>query len=422
MSEENTRAVSIYNWIPADPIPVFNQTKDLQGYFQAAKAEHIGIVGFDDELCAWKRLFRLPEKRFVVAELHDHLLSPTCTCFATLIDKQEAVKLMRKHVLCPPEDLLAEFGLIDFTSRPECRDGQAANKGDGKKDAQDGACTMTLSPPARFRRVPVGLLPEAVMVDGIVYRTGPVNSPPGDGYLPADLLAARNVASTHLNMAKRLLTLTAGVTPGDFKELLKDLKEEHRDGATSLQCSQLAFLAHEITCQSGVDVVSAVFDQLTTANQTGRPVIAGPVSEDNAHATAFAAAHQLANEVLRGETLSISGADLDRLQILVDREAWAAADRRVAPLSVLEAAPAGPLMPNADARGKSPVEPEWTTSDSPQRWAKLFGFSVDTLKRRFKDGKIKHKKLTSKSYQIAVDDLPAVHQTKFRKPQIPTAK
>lgn len=57
---------------------------------------------------------------------------------------------------------------------------------------------------------------------------------------------------------------------------------------------------------------------------------------------------------------------------------------------------------------------EWTPPDSPQVWAKLFRFSVRTLMRRFKEGRIRHRKLSSKSYQIAVADLPADHQRKFR--------
>jgi hypothetical protein len=72
------------------------------------------------------------------------------------------------------------------------------------------------------------------------------------------------------------------------------------------------------------------------------------------------------------------------------------------------------------AIGQSPfpddpaTEIQWTTADGLSQWAKLFGFSVTTLKRRFKDGTIKHKKMSSKSYQIAVADLPAKHQSKFR--------
>jgi len=80
----------------------------------------------------------------------------------------------------------------------------------------------------------------------------------------------------------------------------------------------------------------------------------------------------------------------------------------------------------ADAGQREPVapaaKPEWTPPNSPQHWAKLFDFSVDTLKRRFKDKTIRHKKLSSKSYQIAVDDLPAIHQSKFRNQQNPPIK
>src|SRR5207253_2923844 len=56
----------------------------------------------------------------------------------------------------------------------------------------------------------------------------------------------------------------------------------------------------------------------------------------------------------------------------------------------------------ADAERRKPgnpppphPEPEWTPADQPSRWAKLFGFSVDTLKRRCQDGTIRHKKLSS---------------------------
>ena len=47
----------------------------------------------------------------------------------------------------------------------------------------------------------------------------------------------------------------------------------------------------------------------------------------------------------------------------------------------------------------------WSKQDGPTQWAKKFGFSVDTLMRRFEDGTIRHKKLSTKSYQIHVDDL-----------------
>jgi len=49
----------------------------------------------------------------------------------------------------------------------------------------------------------------------------------------------------------------------------------------------------------------------------------------------------------------------------------------------------------------------WSPPDSPASWAKRFGVSWDTLKRRFADGTIRHKKLTAKSYRIHLDDMPS---------------
>jgi hypothetical protein len=49
---------------------------------------------------------------------------------------------------------------------------------------------------------------------------------------------------------------------------------------------------------------------------------------------------------------------------------------------------------------------QWSTPDSPTRLAKKFNFSRDTLMRRFKDGTIRHKKLSNKLYQIHIGDLP----------------
>jgi hypothetical protein len=57
---------------------------------------------------------------------------------------------------------------------------------------------------------------------------------------------------------------------------------------------------------------------------------------------------------------------------------------------------------------------EWTRPDSPKCWAKLFGCSPSTFTRRCREAKIRHKKLSTKSYQVAIDDLPTIHQAKFR--------
>ncbi len=57
---------------------------------------------------------------------------------------------------------------------------------------------------------------------------------------------------------------------------------------------------------------------------------------------------------------------------------------------------------------------EWTSADGPTQWARIFGVSASTFMRRIKEKKIRHKQLSTKSYQIAIDDLPAAHQEKFR--------
>jgi hypothetical protein len=81
----------------------------------------------------------------------------------------------------------------------------------------------------------------------------------------------------------------------------------------------------------------------------------------------------------------------------------------------------GGATPAANDADAAPVI-EWTRPDSPARWSKVFGFSCTTLLRRFRDGTIRHKKLSTRNYQIAIDDLPAGHQSKFRTAQNPPAK
>jgi hypothetical protein len=82
-------------------------------------------------------------------------------------------------------------------------------------------------------------------------------------------------------------------------------------------------------------------------------------------------------------------------------------------------APANPIPVAPPAAGE-PME--WTTADGPAQWAKMFGVSPTTFKRRLKDGSIRHKKLSTKSYQLAIDDLPAKHQARFRNVEKPTHK
>ena len=52
----------------------------------------------------------------------------------------------------------------------------------------------------------------------------------------------------------------------------------------------------------------------------------------------------------------------------------------------------------------------WSKPDSPTRWAIVFDISAQTFKRRVKDGKIRAKKLSSKSYQIDIQDIPGNHK------------
>ena len=55
--------------------------------------------------------------------------------------------------------------------------------------------------------------------------------------------------------------------------------------------------------------------------------------------------------------------------------------------------------------GKTP-DSLWSKPDSPSQWARKFGVSVSTIMRRFKDQKIRNKKLSTKSYAIHINDLP----------------
>jgi hypothetical protein len=89
------------------------------------------------------------------------------------------------------------------------------------------------------------------------------------------------------------------------------------------------------------------------------------------------------------------------------------------PPAITAEAPANPIPVAPTAAGESM---EWTTADGPAQWAKMFGVSPTTFKRRLKDGSIRHKKLSTKSYQLAIDDLPAKHQAKFRNVEKPTPK
>lgn len=67
-------------------------------------------------------------------------------------------------------------------------------------------------------------------------------------------------------------------------------------------------------------------------------------------------------------------------------------------------------LAKAAASGES-AKPKWSKPDSPSRWAKQFGISPKTFKKRVEEGKIRAKVLSDRSYQIAVSDLPVDAQT-----------
>jgi hypothetical protein len=132
-------------------------------------------------------------------------------------------------------------------------------------------------------------------------------------------------------MAVRLLEMAKNLQPQEYKRLAhKTSMRPDGPGRWVGIPNEMANLAHEITCQNGAEVITALFEQLSKANTTGGPIRVGGVEEQNAHAVAYAAAHQLANEVLEGKPLSITVADLERLDQLVCAEACAVADERSA--------------------------------------------------------------------------------------------
>jgi hypothetical protein len=66
------------------------------------------------------------------------------------------------------------------------------------------------------------------------------------------------------------------------------------------------------------------------------------------------------------------------------------------------------------ATTQPPATLELTTADSVSRRAKVFGVSRNTMARMLSDRKVRHKRLSAKSYQIAIADLPAKEQEKHR--------
>jgi len=65
-------------------------------------------------------------------------------------------------------------------------------------------------------------------------------------------------------------------------------------------------------------------------------------------------------------------------------------------------------------KASSEASNEWSRADMPSQWAKVLGINTRTFIRRCKSGDIRHRKLSAKSYQIAIADLPAARREHFR--------
>lgn len=203
-------------------------------------------------------------------------------------------------------------------------------------------------PRVRFSPVSANPLPQAVQISGTIYGVGPLNSPPGDGWLPADLLAAFNLASAHVSMAKRLLGLVEGLEPGEYQRRVRDTRyRQVCPSQWTVEPNELAHLAYELTCQNGAEVITALLPTLTAANPLGAIQVGRLTEEQNAHAAAYVAAHQLANEVLNGWPLSINTTELDVLAKQTRLEALRAAGMRACGTQ-----PSTPPAASADAKGK----------------------------------------------------------------------
>ena len=112
--------------------------------------------------------------------------------------------------------------------------------------------------PARFSPISANPLPVAVKVGGTIYGVGPLNSPSGNGWLPADLLAGYNLAHAHISMAVRLLEMTKNLQPQEYKRLVHETSmRPDGPGRWAVIPNEMANLAHEITCQNGAEVITA---------------------------------------------------------------------------------------------------------------------------------------------------------------------
>ena len=123
---------------------------------------------------------------------------------------------------------------------------------------------------------------------------------------------------------------------------------------------------------------------------------------------------RLAADVLRhaGEIVQASGiyeelstlpdeiTNWNRLEEYHDATREAAEQVKAILTAIRPEASGGPLATDDEQGGP------WSQADAPKCWGKVFGFSAATFIRRVKAGTIRAKKLSDKSYQVHLGDIP----------------
>jgi hypothetical protein len=57
---------------------------------------------------------------------------------------------------------------------------------------------------------------------------------------------------------------------------------------------------------------------------------------------------------------------------------------------------------------------EWTTANTVSGWAKVFGVGRNTMAQMLRKRAVRNRQLSPKTYLIAIADVPAKHQAKYR--------
>jgi hypothetical protein len=68
------------------------------------------------------------------------------------------------------------------------------------------------------------------------------------------------------------------------------------------------------------------------------------------------------------------------------------------------------------ARRAAEPAPEWSTPDSIGRWAKVFQVGRNKMAELLKTQQVRNKPLGTQRYMVAIADIPAIHQAKYRPP------